>query len=85
MSSAKSLGVFAIGVAAGAAVALIYAPDTGEGTRKYLKRRLDHASDYAAVAGDIISNKAEKVARHGKKAWGDIEESASSAAQKLGS
>ena len=46
MSVVRYWAVFALGVSAGAAAALIYAPQTGEKTRKQLKRRLEDASEY---------------------------------------
>jgi len=46
MNTLKLWAVFTVGVAAGAAVALIYAPDSGVKTRRKLKRGLDDASDY---------------------------------------
>ena len=46
MSVVRYWAVFSLGVAAGAAAALIYAPQTGEKTRKQLKRNFEDASDY---------------------------------------
>ncbi len=54
MNVVRYWAVFSLGVAAGAAAALIYAPQTGEKTRKQLKRNLQDASDYIQdTTGDL--------------------------------
>jgi len=66
MCAAKYWAVFAIGVAAGAGVALLYAPQTGEKTRRQVRRKLEDASDYVRDTADTISEhagKAYKVSR----------------------
>ena len=45
--SAKSYWfAFGIGIAAGASIALLYAPQTGAKTRKQLRKGVEDASDY---------------------------------------
>ncbi len=61
MNALKFWAVFAVGVTAGAAVALIYAPQTGEKTRKQIKRKLEDAGDYLKDAGETLGERAEKV------------------------
>jgi gas vesicle protein len=61
MNAVRYWAVFSLGVAAGAAAALIYAPQTGEKTRKQLKRHLEDASDYIKDASDDLSKHATKV------------------------
>jgi gas vesicle protein len=75
----KFWAVFAVGVAAGAAVALIYAPQSGEKTRRQLRRGFEDASDYVKDTAETIGDHAEKYIRRGKDIVGDMAESASSA------
>ena len=66
MDTIKFWSVFVIGVAAGAGVALICAPQTGEQTRKQLKGKFDDATDYVKDAASDLSDKAGKVYSKGK-------------------
>jgi gas vesicle protein len=77
MNAAKFWTVFAIGVAAGAAVALLYAPQTGEKTRRQVRRTLEDATDYVKDASDDISERASKVYRKGRGAVEDAIDTAS--------
>jgi gas vesicle protein len=74
MNVVRYWAVFSLGVAAGAAAALIYAPQTGEKTRKQLKRNFDDASDY--IKGDVAT-RVSSVA-------GNVSSAASSIADKVG-
>jgi len=76
MNPAKFWAVFAIGVAAGAAVALLYAPQTGEKTRRQVRRRFEDASDYVRDTADTISEHASKAYKVGKGAVEDAIDSA---------
>ena len=81
MDTIKFWAVFAIGVAAGAAVALIYAPQTGAETREQLKRKLDDATDYVKdVGGDLGSRAGEAVSR-GREAVSEMAGTAQKATQ----
>ncbi|HEY0760134.1 MAG TPA: YtxH domain-containing protein [Acidisarcina sp.] len=91
MNAVKFWTVFSIGVAAGAAVALIYAPDTGVETRRKIKSSIDDATDYVkdATAPTVAAVKeatapyisqAQDVIARGKTAVSDAVDSASSAA-----
>jgi len=82
MNALKFWAVFAVGVTAGAAVALIYAPQTGEKTRKQIKRKLEDAGDYLKDAGETLGDRAEKVVQRGKDVWEDVADSASKAANR---
>lgn len=79
MNTVKFWSIFAVGVAAGAVVALIYAPQSGEETRRQLKDKYDETSgqlrdragdwsdaahDYAGKASDF----AGKLYKKGRKA-----------------
>ena len=56
MSMFRTWTVFSIGVAAGAAVALAYAPRTGDKTRKQWKRKLDDTGDYLKDTADLYAD-----------------------------
>ena len=75
----KFWAVFAVGVTAGAVVALIYAPQSGEKTRRQLRRGFEDASDYIKDTADTIGDHAEKYIRRGKDVVGDVVDSASTA------
>jgi gas vesicle protein len=79
MNAIKFWAVFTVGVAAGAAVALIYAPQTGEKTRRQLRRKFEDASDYLKDASETIGDHAEKYVKRGKGIVEDVVDSASSA------
>ena len=65
MSAKNYWLAFGIGVSAGAAIALLYAPQTGARTRRQLRKGLDNAvddaSDYLKDAGDYLKAQAEKL------------------------
>ena len=84
MNAVKFWAVFAVGVAAGAAVALIYAPQSGARTRRQIKRTFNDASDYLRDASETISEHAEKVIRRGQDVWDEVADSADSAAKAAG-
>ena len=77
MNAAKFWAVFAIGVGAGAAVALLYAPQSGEKTRRQVRRKLEDASDYVRDTADTISDRASKAYKVGRGAVEDALDSAS--------
>ncbi len=54
---------FAIGVAAGASVALLYAPQTGLKTRRQLRNGIGDAGDYLEDAGDYLKAQAERLSK----------------------
>ena len=67
MDALKFWAVFTIGVAAGATVALIYAPQSGAKTRKQLKRKLDDAGDYLKDASENFGDYADKAVETGQR------------------
>ena len=79
MNAIRFWAVFAVGVAAGAAVALICAPQSGEKTRRQLRRGLEDAGDYLKDAADTLGDHAEKYVKRGKCIVNDVVDSASSA------
>ena len=60
MSVFKYWTVLSFGVAAGAAIALAYAPRTGDKTRKQWKRKLNTTSDRLRDNADDFSKQANK-------------------------
>jgi gas vesicle protein len=85
MSVVRYWAVFSLGVAAGAAAALIYAPQTGEKTRKQLKRNFEDASDYISKAGDDLGKHATRVYKATKDAASDVASRVSSVADNVSS
>ncbi|WP_446742277.1 YtxH domain-containing protein [Silvibacterium acidisoli] len=79
MNTIKFWAVFTVGVAAGAAVALIYAPQTGEKTRRQLRRSFEDASDYIKDTADTLGDHAEKYVKRGRGIVEDAVETASNA------
>ncbi|MGC2619366.1 MAG: YtxH domain-containing protein [Acidobacteriaceae bacterium] len=83
MSMGKFWAAFGVGVAAGAALALIYAPQTGEKTRRQLRRGYEDATDrlrstaktVRSTASDV-SDQAGKYFKRGKDAVSDVVDSA---------
>jgi gas vesicle protein len=68
--SAKGYWIaFAVGVTAGAAVALLYAPQSGVKTRKQLRKGVEDAGDYLEDAGDYLKDQAERLTREAQKAY----------------
>lgn len=66
----KSKGVwiaFAIGVAAGAAVALLYAPQSGTRTRRQLKKNIDEGVGYLEEAAAYLREQAETLSSEAQK------------------
>ena len=79
MNAVKVWTAFIVGVAAGAAVALLYAPQTGEKTRRQLRRNLEDAGDYIKDAADTLGDHAEKYVKRGRGIVDDVVDSASNA------
>ena len=80
MSAVRYWAVFSLGVASGAAVALIYAPQTGEKTRKQLKRNLDDAGDYLKDTSDELSKHAKRAIKKSRSVVGEVSSRLGSAA-----
>lgn len=66
--SAKGVWIaFGLGVSAGAAVALLYAPQTGEKTRRQLKRNIDNGADYLEDAAAYLKEQADYLSKEAQK------------------
>ncbi len=68
MDSVKFWLVFSVGVAAGASVALLYAPQAGTKSRKQLRRKLDDAGDYVQDQASELGKQAGKTYEKTKNA-----------------
>jgi gas vesicle protein len=80
MNAARCCAIFFLGAAAGAAAALIYAPQSGEKTRKQLKRNLQNAGDYIKDSRDDLGKHATRVYNKAKDVAGDVASRVGSAA-----
>jgi gas vesicle protein len=68
--SAKGIWIaFAVGVAAGATVALLYAPQPGVKTRRQLRRNFDDGVDYLEDAASHLKEQAEALSVEARKAF----------------
>lgn len=83
MDTLKFWAAFGIGVAAGAAVALVYAPQSGVKTRKQLKRNLEDASEYLQDTAETLGKHAERSVRAGKEAVETVKSRAEWVANKV--
>lgn len=84
----KFWAAFAVGLAAGAALALLYAPQTGTRTRRQLRRTFDDASDRFRDTVSDVQDRAGKYVKRGKEAMSDVRDSAqnmASAARRVAS
>jgi gas vesicle protein len=82
VNTLKFWAVFTVGVASGAIVALICAPQSGEKTRRQLKRKFEDAGEYLKDATDTLGDRAEKAVQRGRDVWEDVSESASKVASR---
>ena len=69
MSSKTFWIAFISGVTAGAIVALLYAPQSGEDTRKKIGRAYDEAEDYAEEAGEYLKEQADRLGKEAQSAY----------------
>lgn len=83
MSATRYWTVFVIGVAAGAAVALAYAPQEGTKTRKKLKRTFEETGDYIRDTADDLSKQASQYVSKAKDVADDISKQTTQYASKV--
>jgi len=66
--SAKNVWIaFGLGVSAGAAVALLYAPQPGVKTRRLLRKNIDDGVDYLEDAAAYLKEQAESLSKEAQK------------------
>ena len=58
---------FLTGAALGAAIALLYAPQSGEDTRRYLTRKARHGREALTDVGDDLMDKGRELFEQGRK------------------
>lgn len=63
---ASYLAFLLVGVGIGAGLALLFAPQSGKETRKYLARRAEDGKEYMTSVGKEIRKQAEDVVDKGK-------------------
>ena len=68
MSAKNYWFAFGIGVSAGAAIALLYAPQTGVKTRKQLRKGVEEAGDYLEDAANYLKDQTERLSKETEKA-----------------
>ena len=67
--SARNVWIaFGLGVSAGAAVALLYAPQSGQRTRRQLRKNLTDGVDYLEDAANYLKEQAEVLSKEAEKA-----------------
>jgi gas vesicle protein len=64
---ALKVGCFVAGVGAGAVVALLLAPRTGEQTRKLIARKAEEGKEFVASKGKQLREQAEELVEKGKE------------------
>ena len=66
--SAKGIWIaFGLGVSAGAAVALLYAPQPGAKTRRQLRKGINEGVDYLEDAAEYLKEQAENLSKEAHK------------------
>ena len=66
--SAKGIWIaFGLGVSAGAAVALLYAPQAGVKTRRQLRKNIDDGVDYLEDAAEYLKEQADYLSKEAQK------------------
>lgn len=66
-NNSNSLLWFVAGVALGATVALLFAPASGQVTRRRLKRKAEEGRDAIAEVGDEVAEKGKELFNKGRK------------------
>lgn len=84
MSAKNYWLAFGIGVTAGAAIALLYAPQSGVRTRKQLRKGVEDAGDYLEDAGDYLKAQAERFSKEAQDAIDRTRKQVETAVDKAG-
>ena len=66
VKGAYYLGFLLVGMGIGAGLALLFAPQSGKDTRRYLARRAEEGKDYVTSTGKDLLKQAEGVVERGK-------------------
>jgi hypothetical protein len=70
---------FAIGLGAGAALGLLFAPQSGEDTREYLRDAAQESADAATARGEAMVRRARKSLNEAKDFVNDVADTAGNA------
>jgi gas vesicle protein len=84
MSAKNYWFAFGVGVTAGASIALLYAPQTGEKTRKQIRKGVGDAGDYLEEAGDYLKDQADRLSKEAYKAIESTKKQVEDAVEKAG-
>ena len=79
MDRLKFWAAFTVGVAAGACVALLYAPQSGERTRRQIRRNVEDAGEYLRDAADNMQDRAQDYVKRSRDVVDDLVDSAKKA------
>lgn len=63
----EAISVFAVGVAVGAAMGLLFAPRSGEETREYIAETARDSLDGAVAQGQKWTRRAQRAASHARE------------------
>jgi gas vesicle protein len=66
-SVATKVGYFLAGASMGAVVVLLFAPETGEQTRKLIVKKVEEGKDYVTSKGREFRGQAEELVEKGKE------------------
>jgi|SRR5215472_293324 len=70
----SSAGYFLTGLAIGAAISMFFAPKSGEGTRKYLSKKLNEGSKHARKKALELRERADDLVERGKEMVNETKE-----------
>lgn len=76
MDTLKVWAAFTVGVAAGASIALLYAPQTGERTRRQFRRSIEDAGDYLRDTKDDVQDRAQDYVKRSRDVVEELVDSA---------
>ncbi len=68
MADEKKLSYFFLGMGIGVAVGILFAPKSGEETRRFLREKADEGKDYLKKRGDDLIGSATDIVDRGKSA-----------------
>jgi gas vesicle protein len=70
----SSAGYFLTGIVIGAAISLFFAPKSGEGTRKYLSKKLNEGKKHARKKARELREHADDLVERGKELVNETKE-----------
>ena len=70
----SSAGYFVAGIVIGTAISMFFAPKSGEGTRKYLSKKIDEGSKHARKKARELRERADDLVDRGKEMVNETKE-----------